>query len=300
MTGGTGFVGNILSRRLIEQGHKVTILTRSLREDRSLSRGIAFLEGDPSEKGPWQENVPEHDVIINLAGASIFKRWTEKNKKAIRDSRIMTTQNLVEGLSSRKGKETLLLSTSAVGYYGFHGDEELDECGNPGDDFLASLAREWEASALEAEKYGARVLLCRFGIVLSEKGGALGKMLPIFRWYMGSPIGSGKQWFSWIHQQDLINIYLFLMEQKDISGPINFTAPYPVRNQDLTRILGQVLKKPTVMPHVPGFLLKLIMGEFGSILLRGQKALPRRLLDIGYAFRFLNIREALEDLLGGQ
>ena len=125
-------------------------------------------------------------------------------------------------------------------------------------------------------------------------------MLPIFRWYMGSPIGSGKQWFSWIHQQDLINIYLYLMEQKDISGPINFTAPYPVTNQDLTRILGQVLKKPTVMPHVPGFLLKPIMGEFASILLRGQRALPRRLLDIGYAFRFSNIREALEDLLGGQ
>ncbi len=299
ITGGTGFVGSILSSRLTEQGHHVTILTRSLRADRPPMQGVSFLEGNPTKNGDWQENVPDYDVIINLAGASIFKRWTKKNKRAIRDSRILTTRNLIEALSARKGKVDLLLSASAVGYYGFHGDEELDEGSPPGNDFLASVTQEWEASALEAEGYGVRVLPCRFGIVLGAKGGAIGKMIPPFKWYLGSPLGTGKQWFSWIHQQDLVNIFLFLMDTKNISGPINATAPHPVRNQELTRILGQVLKKPTFMPPVPGFLIKLIMGEFGSVLLKGQKALPRQLTDMGFRFQYSDIREALEDLLVG-
>jgi hypothetical protein len=299
MTGGTGFVGGILSRRLTEQGHHVTILTRSLRADRPLQQGVSFLEGDPTKNGDWQESVPDHDIIINLAGASIFKRWTKKNKRAIRNSRISATRNLVEALSVRKSSVDLLLSASAVGYYGFHGDEELDEGSHPGNDFLASVTQEWEASALEAEKHGVRVLPCRFGIVLGSEGGAIGKMILPFEWYLGSPLGTGNQWFSWIHQQDLVNIFLFLMDTKDISGPINASAPNPVRNRELTKVLGQVLKKPTFMPPVPGFLIKLIMGEFGSVLLKGQKVVPRKLIDMGFRYQYPSIREALEDLLVG-
>ncbi len=297
ITGGTGFVGRTLTKRLTERGYGVTLLTRSIKHPESLPPGTSFVEGDPSRKGAWMERVPEHEIIINLAGASIFDRWTKKHKKAIRDSRVLTTRNLVTALSGREGKETVLLSTSAVGYYGFCGDEELNENNAPGSDFLASVTREWESSALEAEELGVRVVLCRFGIVLGSGGGALAELLPFFRKGLGSPLGSGKQWVSWIHEQDLVDIYLFLIEQKGEKGPINCTAPNPVTNKELTKALGEALEKPTVMPAVPAFVIKLKMGEVGSVLLNGQKVLPQRLLDMGFDFRFPGIREALKDLL---
>jgi uncharacterized protein (TIGR01777 family) len=297
MTGGTGFVGTILTRRLTEKGHQVTVLTRSIRKDRVLPNNASFLEGDPTRRGPWQRKMAEHEIIINLAGTSIFRRWTRKTKRAIADSRILTTRNLVEALSDRTQKDRVFLSTSAVGYYGFRGSEALDEDSPPGDDFLASLTRKWEAEALEAQKIGVRSLVCRFGIVLGLGGGALGKMIPLFNWYLGSPLGTGEQWISWIHEQDLVEAYLFLISKKDICGPVNFTAPRPVTNKEMTEILGEVLNKPTFMPAVPALLLKLVMGEFGSILLEGQRVQPKRLLDMGFHFQFSNIREALENLL---
>jgi uncharacterized protein (TIGR01777 family) len=297
MTGGTGFVGTILTRKLTEKGHQVTVLTRSIRKDRVLPNNASFLEGDPTHRGPWQRKMAEHEIIINLAGTSIFRRWTRKTKRAIADSRILTTRNLVEALSDGTQKDRVFLSTSAVGYYGVRGTEALDEDSPPGDDFLASLTRKWEAEALEAQKIGVRSLVCRFGIVLGFGGGALGKMIPLFNWYLGSPLGTGEQWISWIHEQDLVEAYLFLISKKDICGPVNFTAPRPVTNKEMTEILGEVLNKPTFMPAVPALLLKLVMGEFGSILLGGQRVLPKRLLDMGFHFQFSNIREALENLL---
>ncbi len=297
MTGGTGFVGTALMPKLTEQGYEVTLLTRSIRKDRFHPAGVSLLEGDSTKKGTWQESVPGHDIFINLAGASIFARWTRRRKKMIRDSRLLTTQNLVDALSGRKDKETLLLSTSAVGYYGYHGDEELDESSPPGNDFLASVTSEWEAEAVRAQTYGVRVLLCRLGIVLGSKGGALDRMIPLFKWYLGSPLGNGEQWFSWIHEQDLANIYLFLINQKDISGPINCTAPYPVTNREMTRAMAEVLNRHTLIPSVPGFMIKLLLGEFGSTLIDGQKVLPGKLLEAGFQFRFSNISQALEDLL---
>ena len=298
MTGGTGFVGTSLTRSLTEQGHQVTILTRKMPVNRNLPHGVSLLEGDPTRRGEWQRSVPQHEIIVNLAGAPVFRRWDQKTKAVIRESRVLTTTNLVEALSDGMKRETTLLSTSAVGYYGFHGDEELDENSAPGDDFLASVAREWESAAIQAEAFGARVLICRFGIVLGKNGGALGKMIPLFQKGLGSSLGSGKQWFSWIHEMDLVGIYLFLMAKNDLSGPINCTAPEPVRNKDLTEALGKALGKPTVMPAVPGFLVKLIKGEFGSVLLEGQRIFPKKLLDAGFHFRFSRIHEALHNLLG--
>jgi uncharacterized protein (TIGR01777 family) len=297
MTGGTGFVGTNLTKQLTQKGHEVTVLTRAITEGRILPQGASYLEGNPTEEGTWQERVGEHEVIINLAGASIFRRWTKSAKEVMLDSRILTTKNLVEALSARKDRETLFLSTSAVGYYGPHGDEELDERSPPGDDFLASLAQEWESSAVKAEAFGIQVVLLRFGIIFGKEGGALKQMAPLFQWYLGSPLGTGKQWFPWIHEQDLVNIYLYVLEQKDISGPINCTAPNPVRNEELTKVLGEVLGKPTFMPAVPGFMLKIMMGEFGSVLLNGQKVIPKRLLEMGFSFSFPGLKEALEDLL---
>jgi uncharacterized protein (TIGR01777 family) len=215
----------------------------------------------------------------------------------MRESRLLTTKNLVVALEGRKDRNTVLLSTSAVGYYGFHEDEILDEGSPPGDDYLANLARDWETEALRAEKYGVRVLICRFGIVLGRDGGALGQMVPLFRKGLGSPLGSGNQWLSWIHEQDLVNIFSFLLEQKALSGPINLTAPEPVTNTAFTKALGRALGRPTFLPAVPGFVLKMIKGEFGTLLLNGQRVVPKKLVDAGFRFQFPAIQDALSDLL---
>ncbi|MBC8177571.1 MAG: TIGR01777 family protein [Desulfobacteraceae bacterium] len=298
MTGGTGFVGTVLTKSLTQKGYKVTLLTRKIRGERSVPRGAILLEGDPAKAGPWQGNVADHDVIINLAGASIFTRWTKREKRMIRETRILTTKNLVNALSDRRVDEITFISTSAVGYYGFHGDEELDETCGTGSDFLASVAREWEAAALEVERPGVRVLLCRLGIVLGRNGGALGEIIPLFQKGLGSRLGDGQQWLSWIHEDDLARLYLFLMERRELSGPFNCTAPGAVRNKDLTKVMGEVLGQPLLMPAVPGFMVRLIKGEFGTVLLKGQKVLPKRLLEAGFRFHFPDLRGALKDIIG--
>jgi len=297
ITGGTGFVGWTLTKRFTDKGEEVTLLTRRIEGKAPLPAGASYLEGDPTIQGPWQEKVPGHDVIINLAGASIFRRWTDPAKKEIRQSRIDGTKNLVEALKARAGQETLLLSASAVGYYGFHGDEELDEKSPPGDDFLASVARDWESAALEAENYGVRATVLRFGIVLGKRGGALKQMVPLFKWGLGSPLGSGTQWFSWIHEYDLAKVFLTLVERGDITGPVNCTSPNPIRNRDFTKALGRALNRPTFMPSVPSLVMKLVYGEFGSILVKGQRVIPKRLIRLGYAFKYPEVDQALRDLL---
>ena len=295
MTGGTGFVGTSLSSRLVQDGHGVTILTRSSKDLSRSKPGISYLQGDPTVKGPWQENVKNFDAIINLAGASIFSRWTDDHKRAIRESRMGTTQNLVEAIPSSLDKKITLFSTSAVGYYGFHGDEELIEESPPGNDFLARLSIDWEGEALKAKEKGARVVITRFGIVLGEKGGALGQMVPLFKKFVGGPIGGGKQWFSWIHIKDLAEAFVFLMKHPEISGPMNLCAPNPVTNKDLAKTLGKVLHRPSFMP-APGFMIKLFLGEFGSVILEGQRVVPRRLLDHGFVFQYPDIGKALQSL----
>ncbi len=297
MTGGTGFVGSMLTKSLVKKGHAVTLLTRKVKKDLPVPNGVSMLEGDPTEPGAWQEKVPDHEILVNLAGASIFRRWSDAEKRLIRNSRIQSTTHLVNALEPRKGAKTTLLSASAVGYYGFHGDEVLNEDTPPGTDFLATVAREWEEAAGSAKALGARVVLCRFGIVLGSGGGALGEMVPLFQKGLGSPLGGGTQWFSWIHQMDLVRIFLFLLEREDLSGPFNCTAPEPVRNKELTKILAKVLEKPTFMPSVPGFLIRMVKGEFGNVLLKGQRVMPEKLLNAGYQFQYPDIAGALRDLL---
>ena len=297
ITGGTGFVGKQLTSRLIQDGNEVTILTRSRKGMDKTPPGISYLEGDPTKKGPWQEAIKNHDAIINLAGASIFSKWTDEHKKAIRESRVSTTQNIVEGIPSDPSKKITLFSTSAVGYYGFCGDEELGENAPPGNDFLSRIALEWEGEALKAREKGARVVITRFGIVLGEKGGALGQMIPLFKKYIGGPIGSGKQWFSWVHIKDLAEAFAFLMKHPEISGPVNICSPNPVRNRDLAKALGKALHRPSFFP-APGFMIKLVLGEFGSVILEGQRVLPRRLLKQGFTFQYPNIDQALQSIIG--
>lgn len=297
MTGGTGFVGTTLARELTAKGHSVTVLMRKVESGKSLPPGVISLWGDPTIRGSWQERVPEHEAFINLAGSSIFTRWTDEAKRSIRESRILTTKHLVEAMAPRKGRETFLFSTSAVGYYGFHGDEELGEESPPGTDYLATLAREWEAEAVKAKEYGVRVVLCRFGIVMGRNGGMLGEIVPIFRMFLGANLGSGDQWLSWVHEQDLARIFLYLLDNRAIEGPLNCTAPKPVRNREFTETLGRVLGVPTFLPPVPGFVLRLMKGEFGSVILKGQRVLPRRLLAAGFQFHYPTLKEALTEIL---
>ena len=296
MTGGTGFVGTYLSRELVHQGHEVTILTRRTQPPAPETPGLSFVTGDPTEEGPWMGAVPEHDWVINLAGASIFCRWSTGYKREIYDSRIRTTRNLVIALAAGDRRQ-LLCSTSAVGYYGPRGDEVLTEDSQQDSYFLATLAEDWEAEALKAQELGIRVVITRFGIVLGRGGGALGQMAPMFRRFLGGPLGKGTQWFSWIHQADQVRAFNFVWEHPEIHGPVNFTAPQPVRNRELTKALGRVLHRPTLL-RAPEFMMRLVLGEFADALLTGQRVIPKKLQDAGFRFNFPTIEEALKDLLG--
>ena len=295
ITGGTGFVGTYLSAYLAQHGNKITILTRSDEQPKAPTSGITYLHGDCTRKGPWQDSIRDQDIIINLAGASIFSRWSEPYKKLLMESRISTTRNLVEGIPAGSDRRITIFSTSAVGYYGFHEDEELIEESPPGNDFLACLAVDWETEAFKAEERGARVVVTRFGIVLGKNGGALGQMIPLFKMFIGGPIGNGRQWFSWIHIRDLAEAFIFLMKHPEISGPVNLCAPNPVRNKDLAKALGKALHRPSFMP-APAFMISLVLGEFGSVILKGQRVIPRRLLDSGFTFQYPEIGMALRSI----
>jgi uncharacterized protein (TIGR01777 family) len=295
MTGGSGFVGAYLSRELALAGHEVTILTRKESPPLSTHTLISYQVGDPTREGPWMAVVPDHDWIINLAGAPVFTRWTPKTKDTIYDSRILTTRNLTKALAAGDRRQ-FFCSTSAIGYYGARGEEDLTEESRPGADFLARLAQDWEGEALKAQELGVRVVITRFGLVLGKNGGILGQMVPLFRKFLGGPVGSGNQWFSWIHQADHARVFLFLKDHPEISGPVNLTAPNPVRNRELARALGRVLHRPSFL-RAPAFMLRLLLGEFAQVALEGQKVLPRRLLDAGFEFLYPTIDAALADLL---
>lgn len=294
ITGGTGFVGRYLVTKLVANGHRVTILSRRRQPDPA--PGVAFCSGDPTRPGPWQQVLAGHDAVINLAGKSIFCRWTEANKKEIRDSRIRTTANIADVLADHSDK--ILLNASAVGYYGDGGDRELSEDAPPSHDFLGGLTVAWEAEAGRAGKGGSRVALLRFGVVLGKNGGALATMLPGFRLGLASPLGSGRQWFPWIHLEDLARVMLHCLTRGEISGPVNCAAPQAVTNRGFTVALAKALGKPVLLPAVPGFLLRLVLGELSDVLLKGQKVLPSRLLASGFVFCFADLQSCLEDLVG--
>lgn len=295
ITGGSGFVGTHVTRRLLDKGHEVTILARRPGRSPVQSDKLREIAADCMKTGAWQDAAPEHNVVINLAGVDIFKRWTESVKRLIRDSRLLTTRNLVDAIPEDASNMTLL-SASAVGCYGPRGDEKLNEESSPGNDFLATLAVEWEEEALKAQSKGARVVIHRFGVVLGPDGGALPEMARPFRFFVGGPIGSGRQWFSWIHIDDLCSAAEYVLDNAEMTGRFNFTAPNPVQNKDLSRAIGKALHRPAFI-GAPGFMIKLVMGEFGSVILTGQRVLPERLLESGFSFRFPEIQAAVDDCL---
>jgi uncharacterized protein (TIGR01777 family) len=296
ITGGTGFIGSFLTTRLILEGHKVSVLIRDEKFVKTGSPDVFLIPGDPTVPGPWQQPIKNYDAIINLAGASIFSRWTAEQKKSIRESRVNSTRNIVDAMDASSGKAVTLLSASAVGYYGFHGDEEVTENMPPGVDFLATIAQEWEEEALRAQQKGVRVCITRFGIVLGADGGVLGQMVPLFKNFIGGPIGNGEQWFSWVHVDDLTEAFSFLLKHPELSGPFNVCSPKPVRNKELAKTIGKALHRPSLMP-MPGFMVRSVLGEFGSVILKGQKVIPRRLLENGYDFKYQDIDKAIVSIV---
>lgn len=290
ITGGTGFIGKRLSRALLEQGHELYILTRS-KAGKIDSEKIKYIEGNPIYPGKWQEYVKDCDMVANLVGETIAQRWNEDVKKRIRESRIIATKNVVDAIPNNK--DFTLISTSAVGYYGFHEDEEIDESFPAGNDFLANVAKDWEKEALKAKEKSTRVIITRFGLVIGEGGGLLEKLIPIFKSYSGGPIGKGKQWFSWVYIEDLIRAYIFLINRKDLEGPFNITSPKPVRNKEFTKALADALGVFAILP-IPSFAVKLVLGEFAEYSIKGQKVIPKRLLELGFKFDVPNILDALK------
>jgi uncharacterized protein len=292
ITGGTGFVGSHLSNRLLQQGHHVVTVARSPHQNRIHHKNFTYNSADTTKPGKWQEYAQDCDIAFNLAGKSIFTLWTTKTKKQIYDSRIFTTQNLVEALSA----DTTLISTSAVGYYGNRGDDILTEDASPGNDFLADLSVDWEREAMVAGKKGIRVAITRFGIVLGKNGGAMEKMIPAFKSFLGGSLGDGKQWFSWVHLDDIVHASMFIMEHPEIEGAFNLTSPEPIRNVDFAKSLGDVLNRPAIMP-APAFLIRLLAGEFGETLLSSCRAIPEKLLAAGYEFKYPDLTHTLKDIV---
>ncbi len=294
VSGGTGFVGTTLVRYLLDEGHSVVATGTSSTHESVGRDNFLFISADTTEKGAWQDSVKHVDALINLAGRTIFNRWSERYKKEIYNSRVSTTRNLVEAMSDNK--EIVLCSTSAVGYYGDRGEEILKEDAVPANDFLATVSVEWEKEARRAEKKGARVAIMRFGVVLGQNGGALAKMIPAFKSFAGGPIGSGNQWFPWIHMDDLISAMMFIIEKQDVKGPVNFCAPNPVRNRDFAKALGKELGRPSFM-RTPTFMIRTLMGEMGTALLGSQRVIPDKLLKNGFEFQYPDIEKALHNLI---
>jgi len=294
ITGATGFVGRQLSNLLLQAGHTISGVGTRTRQDAVHHDNFSYMSADTTRPGAWQEALGGMDAVINLAGTSIFGRWSERYKKRIYDSRILTTRNLVDALPENRA--VIFCSTSATGYYGDGGDEILTESSPGGDDFLARVGRDWEAEALRAEEKGARVVLARFGIVLGKGGGMMQKVLPAFRFYAGGPLGDGRQWFPWIHMDDLLAAFQFVLQNNAIRGPLNFCSPNPVRNLDFSKTLGRVMSRPVFM-RTPSLLLRIAMGELAEAVLSSQRAVPERLLEFGFKFKFSGIQNALINIL---
>lgn len=316
VAGGTGFIGNALMRRLNEAQYETVLLTRNPdRKDsapfgsapagRSFGRHRAVgaakaVAWDARSKGAWASELNGAQAVINLTGESIAgKRWTKTQKDRIVLSRVDSTRALVDAMKNLSARPRVFVSSSAVGYYGNVDEGDVSESHPKGKGFLADTCERWENEAQNAEALGIRTVLLRTGIVLEKGGGALGKMLPPFQFFAGGPIGSGAQWFPWIHRADAVDIILFAIKTESLKGPVNMTAPAPLRMKDFSAELGKAIHRPSWAP-VPVLALKMLFGEMADMLLEGQKAVPKKLLAAGYAFRYPELGRALQSIFAGE
>jgi uncharacterized protein (TIGR01777 family) len=300
VTGATGMIGRTLVGALLARGDDVVALSRDPGRAREAlgDRVDAHAWPDPTGAPPPPEAFAGAHAVVHLLGEPVAQRWTEQSKQAIRESRVASTRLLAQTLAGLPADERpgTLVSQSATGYYGQRSDETLDESAPPGSDFLAGVVSGWEREALRIAG-DLRVTVTRTGVVLAPDGGALAKMLPFFKLGIGGPVADGRQYVPWIHLDDVIGAMLFCLDTPDASGPVNLTAPNPVTNAELSRVLGRVLKRPAFLP-VPAVALKLLYGDMAQIVTTGQRVLPARLLELGYQFRYPELEAALRDVLG--
>ncbi|HMJ96070.1 MAG TPA: TIGR01777 family oxidoreductase [Thermoleophilaceae bacterium] len=300
VTGATGMLGGALVRALVERGDEVTALSRNAARASEALGVPAETWADPEAERPPLDALRGRDGVVHLLGEVIAQRWSKDARREIRDSRVLSTRNLVAALAELTEEERpkVLISGSGAGWYGHRGDERLDESTpEPGDDFLAQLSADWEAEARRAEELGIRVVLNRTGVVLSDSGGALEKMLPFFKAGIGGPVAGGRQYVPWVHVDDVVGATLFSLETAAMSGPVNVTAPEPVTNKELSRTLGRVLRRPAFAP-VPALAVKALYGEMAEIVTTGQRAMPGRLTELGYEFRRPELEAALREIVG--
>lgn len=298
ITGGTGFVGSKLVKKLQQAGHEVVVFSRDAARARRVFPETAFpnvtvVAYTPQSSGPWQTSISGCDGVVNLAGAPISERWTSAHKKAMMDSRKIGTEKVVEAIAQAESKPSVLVSASAIGYYGTSETRTFDESSNPDDaDFLSQVCQAWEAAASKVKDVeGVRLVIPRIGIVLG-KGGALERMLTPFRLFAGGPIGSGRQWFSWIHIDDLVALLMKALTDPAMEGVYNATAPHPVRMGKACEALGQALNRPSWLP-VPDFVIEALLGDGAVVVLEGQEVLPKHLKETDFTFQYPTIDQAM-------
>jgi uncharacterized protein len=300
LTGATGLIGPALVASLRERDAQVTVLTRDPERAKAKLGDVQAVRWELNSEAAPAEALAGRDAIVHLAGEPVAQRWSAKVKQAIRESRLLGTHNLIEGIlavAQEPGQRPgTLVSSSAIGYYGAHGDEPLDEDAAPGTDFLAEVCVEWENAAAAARELGLRVVQVRTGVVLDSDGGALSKMLPPFRLGVGGPVAGGRQYISWIHAEDLVGMMLSAIEDERWSGPVNATAPEPATNRDFSKVLGRVLGRPALLP-VPGAALRVLYGDMAEIVTGGARVLPAKPLVLGYKFSHPQLEEALRSAL---
>lgn len=297
IVGATGFVGRRLVERLQAQGDRVTILTRSPDSARTRFPQADIVGYNPLKSGAWQQSISGCDAVVNLAGEPIAdKRWSAAQKQTILESRQLGTQKIVEAIAQAEVKPQVLVNASAIGYYGTSETAKFDENSPAGADFLASVCQAWETAAQAVTASGTRLVILRLGIVLGENGGALGKMLAPFSAFVGGPIGSGKQWFSWIHRDDVVQLIIAAIGDPQFSGVYNATAPNPVRMTEFAQTLGTVMSRPSWLP-VPDFALEALLGEGALVVLEGQQVVPDRTLAQGFSYQHPTLQPALTAIL---
>lgn len=296
VTGATGFVGTRLVERLQAEGHQVVALVRDPSKAASLSNtNLEIVAYSPTELG-WQQAIASCDGVVNLAGEPIAeKRWTPEQKQEILNSRKLGTEQLVAAIAQANPKPSVLVNASAIGFYGTSETASFDESSPAGADFLAEVCTTWEAAAQKVTQAGVRLVILRIGVVLGN-GGALAKMLPPFKLFAGGPLGTGKQWFSWIHREDLVSLIVLALTRSEMQGTFNATAPTPVRMAELSTTLGQVMGRPSWLP-VPGFALEALLGDGAKVVLEGQQVLPQRTQTIGFEYQYPTVKQALEEVI---
>lgn len=300
ITGATGLVGSRLVAQLKQKGHQILVFTRNPNKAQKVFPASSFanlevVQYQPQASGSWQQKISGCDAVINLAGEPIAERWSPQQKQAIMESRQLGTRKLVEAIAMAEQKPQVLVSGSAIGYYGTSETSAFDETSGSGSDFLAQVCQNWEAEAQKVKEHGVRLVILRIGIVLAN-GGALGKMIGPFKMFAGGPIGNGKQWFSWIHRDDLVNLICQAVEQPEMSGVYNATAPNPVRMGKLCQVLGEVLNRPSWLP-VPDFVLEVLLGDGAIVVLEGQQVLPKQTQQIGFNYQYPELKPALADIV---